>query len=92
MGINEITLGYIKNKETNRKERGNYPKFKLISSHSCRRSFVSNLYGNLDDKTIMAITGHKSHSQFLDYIKTSKREHADKLEKYWIEQETLKAK
>lgn len=92
VGINEITLGYIKNKETNRKERGNYPKFKLISSHSCRRSFVSNLYGNLDDKTIMAITGHKSHSQFLDYIKTSKREHADKLEKYWIEQETLKAK
>ncbi|MYY29612.1 phage integrase SAM-like domain-containing protein [Elizabethkingia anophelis] len=90
VGINEVILGGLRNPETNRKEKGNYPKFKLISSHTCRRSFVSNHYGKLDDKTIMAITGHKSHSQFLDYVKTSKREHADKLEKYWEEQEKLK--
>ncbi|MCL1690461.1 phage integrase SAM-like domain-containing protein [Elizabethkingia anophelis] len=90
VGINEVILGGLRNPETNRKEKGNFPKFKLISSHTCRRSFVSNHYGKLDDKTIMAITGHKSHSQFLDYVKTSKREHADKLEKYWEEQEKLK--
>lgn len=90
VGMTQMTLGSIKNPETNRKERGNYPKFKLIASHTCRRSFVSNHYGKLDDKTIMAITGHKSHSQFLDYVKTSKREHAEKLEKYWEEQEKLK--
>lgn len=90
VGINEVILGGLRNPETNRKEKGNYPKFKLISSHTCRRSFVSNHYGKLDDKTIMAITGHKSHSQFLDYVKTSKREHADKLEKYWEDQEKLK--
>ena len=64
VGINEVILGGLRNPETNRKEKGNYPKFKLISSHTCRRSFVSNHYGKLDDKTIMAITGHKSHSQF----------------------------
>ncbi|MDV3569017.1 integrase [Elizabethkingia anophelis] len=92
VGINEVILGGLRNPETNRKEKGNFPKFKLISSHTCRRSFVSNHYGKLDDKTIMAITGHKSHSQFLDYVKTSKREHADKLEKYWEEQEKLKSK
>ena len=90
VGINEVILGGLRNPETNRKEKGNFPKFKLISSHTCRRSFVSNHYGKLDDKTIMAITGHKSHSQFLDYVKTSKREHADKLEKYWEEQEKNK--
>lgn len=90
VGINEVILGSLRNSETNRKEKGYYPKFKLIASHSCRRSFVSNHYGKLDDKTIMAITGHKSHSQFLDYVKTSKREHAGKLEKYWEEQEKLK--
>jgi integrase len=90
VGINEVILGGLRNPETNRKEKGNFPKFKLISSHTCRRSFVSNHYGKLDDKTIMAITGHKSHSQFLDYVKTSKREHADKLEKYWEEQEKMK--
>ncbi|OPB87854.1 phage integrase SAM-like domain-containing protein [Elizabethkingia occulta] len=85
VGINEVILGGLRNPEINRKEKGNFPKFKLISSHTCRRSFVSNHYGKLDDKTIMAITGHKSHSQFLNYVKTSKREHADKLEKYWEE-------
>ncbi|MDV3677291.1 integrase [Elizabethkingia anophelis] len=90
VGINEIILGGLRNPKKNRKEKGYYPKFKLISSHTCRRSFVSNHYGKLDDKTIMDITGHKSHSQFLDYVKTSKREHADKLEKYWEEQEKEK--
>ncbi|MBB4807008.1 integrase [Chryseobacterium defluvii] len=92
VGIDEVILGGLKNPETNRKEKGYYPKFMLIASHTCRRSFVSNHYGKLDDKTIMAITGHKSHSQFLDYVKTSKREHAEKLEKYWEEQEKLKEK
>lgn len=38
----------------------------------------------------MAITGHKSHSTFLDYVKTSKREHAEKLEQYWEQQEEAK--
>lgn len=90
VGINEIILGGLKNPDTNRKEKGYFPKFKLIASHTCRRSFVSNHYGKLDDKTIMAITGHKSHSQFLDYIKTSKREHAEKLEQYWEKQEQEK--
>lgn len=90
VGINEVILGSIKNPNTNRKEKGYYPKFKLISSHTCRRSFASNHYGELDDKTIMAITGHRNHSQFLDYVKTSKREHAEKLEEYSKKQEELK--
>lgn len=91
-GITEVILGGLKNPETNRKEKSYYPKFKLISSHTCRRSFVSNHYGKLDDKTVMAITGHKSHSTFLDYVKTSKREHAEKLEQYWEQQEEKKKK
>jgi len=55
----------------------------MIASHTCRRSFVSNHYGKLDDKTIMAITTHKSHSQFMDYVKTSSTQHAQNLEDYW---------
>ncbi|MCT4235859.1 phage integrase SAM-like domain-containing protein [Elizabethkingia anophelis] len=90
VGINQVILGSLRNPKNNRKEKGNYPKFKLVSSHTCRRSFVSNHYGKLDDKTVMAITGHKNHSTFLDYVKTSKREHAEKLEKYWEEQEKEK--
>ncbi len=89
-GINEVVLGKIKDPSINRKVSGYFPKYKLISSHTCRRSFVSNHYGKLDDKTIMAISTHKSHSQFLKYVKTSFKEHADKLEEYWAEKENLK--
>ena len=81
--INEVILGSVKNAETKRKEKGYYPKWKLIASHTCRRSFVTNLYGKLDDITIMAITGHKKHSQFLDYVKTTNEEHIQKLEEHW---------
>ena len=35
----------IISKNKNRKESGMYPKHELITSHSCRRSFASNLYG-----------------------------------------------
>lgn len=82
-GIDETTLGSIKNPETNRKEKGYYPKYKLISSHTCRRSFVSNHYGKISDTTIMAITSHKSHAQFMKYVKTTLKEHAEKLEEFW---------
>lgn len=87
--LNEITLGSIKDPQTNRKVRGYYPKFKLISSHSCRRSFITNHYGNIDDKTLMTISTHKSVSQFLKYIKTTSSEHANKLENYWNEKNSL---
>lgn len=89
-GLNEITLGSLKDPITNRKVKGYYPKYKLISSHTCRRSFISNHYGKIDDKTLMAISTHKSVSQFLKYVKTTTSEHANKLENYWNEKEDLK--
>lgn len=81
--INQKILGKLMNPKTNRKEKGYFEKYKLISSHTCRRSFATNLYGRIDDKTIMAITTHKSHKQFLDYVKTTQKEHVKKLAKYW---------
>ena len=89
-GITEMTLGNIKNSKTNRKEKGYYPKYKLISSHSARRSFATNHYGKLPDHTIMAITTHKSHSQFMKYIKTTQQEHIEQVAKYWEQQDDLK--
>lgn len=89
-GINEMILGNIKNAETNRKEKGYYPKYKLISSHTARRSFATNHYGKIDDRTIMAITTHKSTSQFHKYLKTTNIEYTQKLAKYWEQQEELK--
>ena len=81
--FNEKILGRLMNSKTKRKEKGYFEKYKLISSHTCRRSFATNLYGKIDDKTIMAITTHKSHKQFLDYVKTTQKEHVEKLAEFW---------
>jgi len=69
-----------------RKKQGKYPKFELISSHICRRSFATNLYGKLDTLTIMKITGHSTEKQFLSYIKITPREYAEKLKALWEKQ------
>lgn len=69
-----------------RKQHGIYSKHELVSSHTCRRSFSSNLHGKLDTPTIMAITGHKTEKNFLKYIKVTPEEHAKKLDKFWKKQ------
>lgn len=66
-----------------RKVRGKFPKYELISSHSCRRSFASNHYGKIDTLTLMNCTGHSSERQFLEYVKITPKEHAEKLKELW---------
>ncbi len=82
-GIDEQTEGAKMNPKTKRKETGIFPKYALISSHTCRRSFASNLYGKLPNMTIMAVTGHRTETQFLKYIKISKKQHAEKLAEHY---------
>ena len=55
------------NKEK-RKISGSYPKWQLMASHVCRRSFASNLYGTLPTPLIMSITAHSSEKMLLNYI------------------------
>lgn len=69
-----------------RKQKGIYPKYELISSHTGRRSFATNHYGKLDTLSIMKITGHVTESQFLAYIKITPKEHAEKLMAHWASQ------
>lgn len=75
-------------KNITRKKFGLFPKHELVTSHICRRSFASNLYGKLDNMTIMAITAHKTESIFLHYIKITPTENAKKLEDYWAKQQS----
>lgn len=72
-----------KKKTLHRKTFGKFPKHELVSSHICRRSFASNLYGKIETLTIMKITGHSTEKQFLDYIKITPKEYAEKLKAYW---------
>ena len=54
------------------------PKWKLVSSHTARRSFASNLYrAGISARTIMTITGHRSERAFLRYICLDGDQHAD---------------
>ena len=74
------------NSITKRKDKGVFEKWELVTSHICRRSFASNLYGKLDNLTIMAITGQQTETQFLKYIRITSKEKADKLKEYWNKQ------
>ena len=90
VGINEKVEGGKMNPKTKRKEFKVFEKYELISSHTCRRSFATNLYGKLDNLTIMGITGHKTEAEFLKYIKITPRQNADMLKAYWNRQKTNK--
>ena len=84
VGFNDVVEGSLMNSTTRRKERGTFEKWQLISSHTCRRSFATNLYlMNFPTLSIMKITGHTTESSFLKYIKVTPKEHAEKLLAHW---------
>lgn len=86
-GITEKIIGDLRNKETNRDVRGIYPKYKLISSHTCRRSFVTNHLGELPDKAIMTITTHSSIEQLYRYDKKTNESYIEEVRKLWEEEQ-----
>ena len=73
-----------------RKEHGTFPKYELITSHVCRRSFASNFYGDMPTALLMSITGHATEQQFLQYIGKKTNDYAIQIAEYWTKQQ-LKA-
>lgn len=60
------------------------PKCDLVSSHTCRRSFCTNMYKRgLPTLMIMSISGHKTEKSFLKYIKVKQSEHAELMAAAW---------
>jgi site-specific recombinase XerD len=58
-----------------KKVRKTFKKHELITTHTARRSFASNLYlQGVSSKSIMAVTGHRTEKAFLAYIKLSQME------------------
>ena len=66
-----------------RKVYGKYPKYELITSHICRRSFSTNHYGKLETPVLMSITNHSTEKMFLTYIGKTPKDHAEQLKEYW---------
>jgi integrase len=77
-GINEeITV--ITTKGGKRSEES-YPKYKLMQTHTARRSFATNMFlKGYPTIEIMKITGHKTEREFLKYIRISSEEVALKI-------------
>ena len=56
------------------------PKHNMVTSHTARRSFATNAFlADVPTLAIMKITGHKTESSFMKYIKMSATDNAMKL-------------
>lgn len=80
-GLNEVCEGKRRINIANEGEKakyrdvmGEYPKWKLVSSHIGRRSFATNNYGRVPTSYLIHITGHGSEAMFLKYIKKSAKD------------------
>lgn len=81
-GINNMVQTEIRsgNKETGYKRVSKMvPKWKLITTHTGRRSFVSN--ADMEPDLVMSMVGHKSASMFLKYNKKKPIEKAKRASK-----------
>jgi len=55
-------------------------KWRLVASHTCRRSGATNMYlAQIPSISIMKITGHRTERSFLKYIRITQEENAAKL-------------
>ncbi|MCM4172625.1 site-specific integrase [Arenibacter sp. TNZ] len=55
-------------------------KFNLVTTHTARRSFATNLFlADIPAISIMKITGHKTERSFMQYIRVTQEQNADKL-------------
>lgn len=89
-GIDEPTSGATMKEQTHagekmfRKETGVFPKYELVTSHICRRSFASNYYAEMPTSLIIQITGHSTESQFLEYVGKPPMDHAQQIAEYLL--------
>ena len=97
--INEPTKGAKitvtekgKGNKQKRKINGIYPKWELMASHVCRRSFATNLYGVLRTPLIMSITAHSTEKMLLNYIGKDSLDYAQQIADFYILQALKKKK
>ncbi len=61
-----------------------YYKYELLTTHTARRSFATNLYlREYPTIGIMQITGHRTERAFMKYIKVTQQQNAAKLRAFW---------
>jgi len=86
VGLTQLIEGTRQNPKSHKKETGNFEKWKLIKSHTCRRSFATNHYNKLPNKLIMAVTGHATESMLLNYIGEVENDHVQDYMDLWTKE------
>ncbi|MFI8377307.1 tyrosine-type recombinase/integrase [Leeuwenhoekiella sp. NPDC079379] len=81
-----------KGNKQKRIKKGLYPKHELITSHICRRSFATNLYGNMPTPLIMQITAHSTEKTFYGYIGKNSLDYAQQIAEYYAKQTARESK
>ena len=81
--LNEPTIGRKKPTGRNPTIKGTHPKWELISSHVCRRSFATNFYARIPTPVLMNITAHGSERMFLSYIGKTTYDNAYQMVEYF---------
>jgi integrase len=84
--LDRLEYGKKWNEETKRFDYGKYPLYEIISTHVCRRSFATHNYAKIPTPIIMAITGHKTEKEFLNYIGKDFNDLSKQMLEYWKEQ------
>lgn len=82
-GIDEVI--YNKVNKGGKIEQVATPKYELVSSHTARRSFATNLYKKTHDSLmVMKFTGHTTEENFLKYICIDDEEMVERAKRYFL--------
>lgn len=88
--IDNLILGKLRNKKTNRLEKKLRPKYEYISTHTGRRTFATLHFNELPHQSIMKVTGHKKYATFLQYVQKESEEHLVTFNDYYKKLEDKK--
>ena len=75
-----------------RKKVDVYKKHELVTSHICRRSFATNHLGKISNAELCKLGGWATEEMLMHYDKSTSKEAANELKKYWEEQEKAQSK
>jgi integrase len=81
--IDAVTYGEVENTKKNRNVPGYYPKYKLVTSHTARRSFATNLSKVMSIQDVQRAGGWSSPSMVIRYNKETASEVADRVRKHF---------
>lgn len=92
--INNIIEGNVFDEDLERTLTKNTEKYKLVSSHICRRSFATNFYSNRNYPTplLMNITAHSTEKMFLEYIGKKPIDYGLQLAEIWANEALKRSK